>query len=209
MQQVIPFTDLQDAQTSLDNGGRFFNILTKADDGVITGAELGKVAGCFADKQKMALFLDLATAELADSDKHQLLQMLSPDLRSGIELQKPARWLPSEALAQGVAGASAIVTGVPKLVESKSEFNGFIMVPIMTGSVTTFMMVPLVDAYDVYEVRDEASDDAFLIAHAKGKAELDGRRTQFAGVLKDLKASKDECEASRIFLEAIYHRELA
>ena len=134
MQQVIPFSDLQDAQTSLDNGGRFYNILTKADDGVITGAELGKVAGCFADKQKMALFLDLAMAELADSDKDQVVQMLSPGLRAGMESQKPTWWLPSEALAQGGVGASAIVTGVPKLVESKSEFKGFIMIPIMAGT---------------------------------------------------------------------------
>ncbi|MFK7817288.1 MAG: hypothetical protein AB8G99_01105 [Planctomycetaceae bacterium] len=208
MQQVIPFTNFQDAQTSLDNGGRFFNILTKADDGVITGAELGKVAGCFADKQKMALFLDLAMAELSDSDKDQVVHMLSPDLRAGIDSHKPAWWLPSEALAQGVAGASAIVTGVPKLVESKTEFNGFIMVPIMTGTVTTFMMIPLVDAYDVYEVRDEASDEAFLVAHAKSSSELDGRRVQVAGVLKDLKESKEDCEASKLFLEVVYHREL-
>lgn len=209
MQQVIPFSDLQDAQTSLDNGGRFYNILTKADDGVITGAELGKVAGCFADKQKMALFLDLAMAELADSDKDQVVQMLSPGLRAGMESQKPTWWLPSEALAQGGVGASAIVTGVPKLVESKSEFKGFIMIPIMAGTVPTFTMIPMVDAYDVYELRDEASDEAFLIAHAKGSAELDGRRTQVAGVLKELRASKDECEASKMFLEAVYHRELA
>ncbi len=208
MQQVIPFSDLQDAQTSLDNGGRFYNILTKADDGVITGAELGKVAGCFADMQKMALFLDLAMSELPASDKDHVVQMLSPGLRAGMESHKPARWLPSEALAQGVPGASAIVTGVPKLVESKSEFSGFIMIPIMAGSVTTFMMIPLVDAYDVYEIRDEASDDAFLVAHAKSSAELDGRRTQVAGVLKDLKASKDECEASKMFLEVVYHRAL-
>ena len=172
MQQVVPFSDLQDAQTSLDNGGRFYNILTNADDGVITGAELGKVAGCFTDKQKMALFLDLAMAELPDSDKDQVVQMLSPGLRADMESHKPAWWLPSEALAQGVAGASAIVTGVPKLVESKSAFSGFIMVPIMTGTVTTFMMIPLIDAYDVYEVRDEASDEAFLVAHAKANAEL-------------------------------------
>ena len=50
-------------------------------------------------------------------------------------------------------------------IDSKSDFKGFIMIPISTGSVMTFSMVPIIDQYDVYEIRETEIDQSFLIAH--------------------------------------------
>ena len=77
----------------------------------------------------------------------------------------------------------------------------------MAGSVMTFMMVPIIDQYDVYELKDEASSGSFLIAHAKGATKLPQARIKVAGVLKELKAKKDEENASKKFLEAVYYME--
>ena len=62
MKKIEPYKNINEATLSLDNGGRFYNVLTKSDDGIISSSELGKVAGLFIDKQKMVLFLDLATS---------------------------------------------------------------------------------------------------------------------------------------------------
>lgn len=43
MKKVSPYQNLNTALKSLDNGGRFYNILTKAEDGIINQAEIGKV----------------------------------------------------------------------------------------------------------------------------------------------------------------------
>ena len=48
----MPYRTVRNALTSIDNGGRFYNLLTKANDGNISTSELGKVAGSFSDKQK-------------------------------------------------------------------------------------------------------------------------------------------------------------
>ena len=56
MKKVNPYKSQAAALKSLDNGGRFFNVLTKADDGQITSAELSKVAGAFSNKQLMNLY---------------------------------------------------------------------------------------------------------------------------------------------------------
>jgi hypothetical protein len=52
MDKIIPFKYLDDILSIFDNGGRFYNLLTKANDGNISQEELSKVAGLFSDKQK-------------------------------------------------------------------------------------------------------------------------------------------------------------
>lgn len=207
MKKITPYPSLQEAKEALDNGGRFYNLLTKADDGVISKAELGKVAGVFNDKQKMMLFLTLAISELHENDRNVIVHTLSEDLRTLYHQHKPQELLPSEVATQGDLSANVILEGIPKLIESKSDFNGFIMIPTMAGSVMTFIMVPIIDEYDVYELKDEASAASFTIAHTKRSAKLPEKKIKVAGVLKELKAKEDEEKASKKFLEAVYYVE--
>lgn len=204
MKKIIPFKNIDEAISMLDNGGRFYNILTKADDGIITKAELGKVAGVFNSKQQMILFFYLSISNLDEHKKKSVISKLGTDLQMIYTKYKPVELSPLEANTQGVIASNTIISGIPKLKESKSDFKGFIMIPISTGSSTTFAMIPIIDVYDVYELRDEHTDTNFIIAHAKGKNKLPEKKIKVAGVLKELKSDKKEKVASQKYLEAIY-----
>jgi hypothetical protein len=73
MEIVKPYTEINKAVISLDNGGRFYNLLTKAKDGIINQAELGKSGGIFNDKQKMILFLELSISKLRHNEKEIII----------------------------------------------------------------------------------------------------------------------------------------
>ena len=205
MKRIEPYKNFNEAIQSLDNGGRFYNLLTKADDGIISKAELGKVGGVFNNIQKMILFLELAASRLNPKDRVAIIARLDSDLKNAYEKYQPQRLLASEANALGIVSCNAIVTGVPKHVKTSKQFNGFILIPVSTGKVTAFTVVPLIEKYDVYEIRDELSDSEFLIAHARGSRRLPEERLEIAGIIKELKASKTEEKGSKIFLEALYH----
>lgn len=207
MKKIVPFKDVDDAITQLDNGGRFYNLLTKADDGVITTAELGKVGGIFNDKQQMILFLELSLSRLNEEQRQAVILKLDMDLKLLYYNYQPALLGATEASSKAIIAQNTIITGIPKLKESKTDFNGFIMMPIMVGSVTTFTMIPIIDIYDVYEISDETTAQPILIAHSKSSEKLPEKEIQIAGVIKELKKNKEEKVASKIFLEAVYYLE--
>lgn len=208
MKQIEPYKNIDDAISNLDNGGRFYNILTKADDGIISKSELGKVGGIFNDKQQMILFFELSISKLNEVKRNVVISKLEEDLQKIYLKYKPIELLPSEVHSKGVLASNVIITGIPRLTESKSDFIGFIMIPITVGNITTFSMIPLIDMYDVYELRDEKSDTNFLIAHSKETKKLPEKRIKVAGVLKELRSDKNEKKASKKFLEAVYHMEI-
>ena len=205
MKQITPFRNLAEASQALDNGGHFLSFRSRKDDGIITKAELRRAAGAFSNKQKMMLFLELSMTGLSESEQTQIVRQLEPGLQAVYQEYKPARFNAKEAREQGEISQGLIVTGIPKMLHSAKEFRGFIMIPINTGTVTTFTMIPLIDRYDVYEIRDEATDVTCLVAHAKGKQKLPEHKIQVAGVLKELKAKKDEPQENDKFLEVLYH----
>ncbi len=204
MEQIIPFTSQHEALTVLDNGGRFYNLITKANDGNITSAELSKVVGLMSDKQKMVLYLELSLSKLSNDSRKEILKALSPDLKAAIKKYPTQYLLPSEAQKKGVLAQNAVIEGVPKYVESKSDFSGFVMIPIMSGKVTTFMMVPIFDEYNVYELRDNTSSETFFIAHSKESERLPEKRMTFGGILKEMKKEEDENAPASNYLEIHY-----
>lgn len=205
MRKIVPYKTQRNALAALDNGGRFYNIFTEADDGEISTVELARVAGAFTDKQKMFLYLDMALARLDQDAAKGVINSLSNELKRAYGQFKPAHYIPSEAKARGIASKSAIVTGIPHYVKSNADFAGFIMIPVSTGKTTTFMMVPMIDHYDVYEVRDEDSSEDFLVAHTRGTTKLARETTAFGGILKTLQKDKKENARQRLFLEAMYY----
>ncbi len=201
MKKIEPYKNINEATLSLDNGGRFYNVLTKSNDGIISSSELGKVAGLFIDKQKMVLFLDLAISNFDVNTKEKIVDSLDVSLRSTYEKYKSHELLPSEAYDKGILSSNSIITGFPKKIDSKSDFNGVIFIPVGNSMIA----IPLIDKYDVYEIRDEVSDNTFLIAHARGAIVLPEKKIKVAGVLKELKSNKNEKKASKKFLEALYY----
>ncbi len=205
MRKIAPYRTRRNALAALDNGGRFYNILTQADDGEISTAELAKVAGAFTDKQKMFLYLDMSLSRLDKEDADSVLNSMSSDLKRSYRQFKPKHYRPSEASKRGRASKSATVTGIPHYVKSNSDFNGFIMIPVSTGKVTTFVMVPIIDHYDVYEVRDIESSEDFLVAHARGATKLTKTPTTIGGILKQLQNDKKKNAKHRLYLEALFY----
>ena len=186
MKRIIPYKEVNEAVLSLDNGGRFYNLLTKSNDGLINQSELGKVGGLFNDKQKMILFLEMSMSSLNSEEKEIILSKLDEDLKQTYTKYKSQKLLPSEANTKGIVAANAILTGVPKLIDKKSDFNGFIMVPIMAGKAMTFVMIPIIDNYNVYELRDDKTSETFLIAHSRNSEKLPSEKIIIAGLLREL-----------------------
>lgn len=205
MKRIIPYKEVNEAVLSLDNGGRFYNLLTKSNDGLINQSELGKVGGLFNDKQKMILFLEMSMSSLNSEEKEIILSKLDEDLKQTYTKYKSQKLLPSEANTKGIVAVNAILTGVPKLIDKKSDFNGFIMVPIMAGKAMTFVMIPIIDNYNVYELRDEKTSETFLIAHSRNSEKLPSEKIIIAGLLKELQSGKNDNNKKIKFLEANYY----
>ena len=205
MRKIIPYKTQRNALASLDNGGRFYNMFTYSNDGEISKSELAKVAGLFSDKQKMFLFLDMSLAELDNNAVKSIHNSMTTELQLDYRRYKAARYTPAQAIVKGNASQSAIITGIPHYIKSKSDFTGFIMMPIITGNVTTFIMIPITDRYDIYEVHDLESPDIFVIAHAKGAKKLSDQPTRFGGIIKQLKKGKNSKSNDELYLEALYY----
>ena len=206
MKQIVPYQNITEALIQLDNGGRFYNLFTKAEDGEITVAELSKVAGMFNEKQKLVLFLELSMSQLPKEDQVAIIAKLDDQLRKDFLKYKAQELMASEAEVRGVLAANAIITGVPVVKDSKSEFKGIILIPISTGKVTTFIPIPIIDQYDIYEIRDDHSSETFLIAHYHGKEKLPAEKIKVAGVLKKIEVKIDGVKKDQKFLEINYYQ---
>jgi hypothetical protein len=55
MREITPYTTKRGLQKTLDNGGRFYNFFTDADDNVVSRAELAKAAGVGCDRHAAGL----------------------------------------------------------------------------------------------------------------------------------------------------------
>jgi hypothetical protein len=205
MRRIKPYKTTRNALASLDNGGRFYNLLTQAKDGNVTSAEVARVAGVFNDKQRMVLYLEMSLSELDERSIKNIRSSLSDDLRSAYRRYSPQRLLPSEAQGKGKVAGSAIITGIPQFVKANSDFVGFVMIPMSTGKSTTIMMIPMIDQYDVYEIRDEVTSKEFLIAHARGTTKLPECVVRCGGILKELKTAKKGSGRPKKFLEGLYY----
>ncbi|SFU40077.1 hypothetical protein SAMN05216480_102265 [Pustulibacterium marinum] len=205
MKALVPYTSVTEALPALDNGGRFYNWSSKANDGEITEAEVAKTGQIYIGTQKLILYLEMMLLGLSHNEQQSILNRLSPDLTKAYRKYQPKCWLPSQVQQSGVAASNAIVTGIPKLIDKKSEFQGFIMIPIAAGSTTVMTMIPLIEAYNVYELRDEATSETFIIAHTKQNAPLPEQRVVVGGILKKLKSDAKDTEEKQLFLEVQYH----
>ena len=203
MRKITPYKSYRYALASLDNGGRFYNLRSKANDGDITSAELGKAAGVFSDRQKMILYLEMSLLDLEAEMRAKVYSHLSDDLKAMLSRLQPAIYSPAEANQKAEVSQSAIITGIPRLIDSKTRFTGFIMVPISTGDTTTFTMIPIFDQYDVYELTDADTEEDFFIAHNRSSRKLPEQLIRCGGVIKELKGEKDQ-EPGK-FLEMLYY----
>ena len=206
MREIVPYTDRFELQQAIDNGGRFYNIFSKAGDSVVTKGELAKAAGVCGADHRAILFLELAKWELDVYDQNWIVDLLEPKLRDRYESMKPSRLKPSEVEKQGKLGSAVIATGYLRYLEDQTKLNGFITVPIMVGNVTTYSMVPIYQNYAIFEMFDDEANQSAncLIALVKDETLDHHGPSRIGGLLRELK-SKDEPAACSHFLEAYYY----
>ncbi|WP_198555282.1 hypothetical protein [Siphonobacter sp. SORGH_AS_0500] len=190
MEEIKPYTTFEEALRDLDNGGRFYNLFTQAADDIITQAELSKVSGMFFAKQQMILFLEMALSKLDETEKAEVLSKLDESLQSCYQQYKPQRLASLRTDEKGKLTSSTIITGIPKLQESKSYLNGFIMIPVGKS----FTIVPIMDLYQVYEIAEEGSSYQVIMANSKSKTKLTLPETSLTvgGVWKKFTSSYGE-----------------
>lgn len=199
MEKITPFKDVAEALSSLDNGGRFYNVFSRPNDDKITLAEVGKVAGLFLGKQKEMLYLELAMTGLAATDKAALREKFDEDLKSSYNKFKASYLSPAAVASAGVVSSNIILRGIPALVDSGSRLKGFILVPAGPA----FTMIPISEMYDTYEISDDAGTATFLIVTEKDKEKLPQQAITVGGVLKESRDSDDA--PADLFLEVSYY----
>lgn len=207
MKHIIPFKSFQEAIEAFDNGGKFFNLFSHAHDGVVSPAELGKLAGVVSDKQAMILYLVMSISRLDNRSRERVLARLDSQLFDMYEKYRPVHMSLEQMIDRGKAGISATLVGSIKKISTSTDLGGSIMVPVMVGSETSFTMVPLEDSYEVYELSSEYTDKVAKIAHHKDKVSLPERKLRVGGMLTALSHSDDLNENKAVFLEAQFYIE--
>jgi hypothetical protein len=205
MNNITPFYSSVDAIKALDNGGRFYNLFTKAEDGVISKSELARTGGVFSDHDKMMLYLEMSLSELGQSARENVLSHLDDKLHKYYLENIPAKLSLDKVQEIGAKSQTAIISGEVSGMFSKSDSPGFIIVPVMIGSVPTYMMSPITDQYIVYPIQSKESDQTLVLAYPKGKPELPTGRVSVGGVLKELYSDNKSSSAKSLYMEAAYY----
>ena len=204
MKQIIPYTSFQDAIQAFDNGGKIFNLFSHAKDGVVSPAELGKVAGVTQDHQAMILYMMMSISHLDNRSRERILARLDSELFEWYEKYRPVHMSVNQLAEYGKAGISTTIVGTPKKLSTSTDFGGSILVPIGVGAVTSFTIVPIATTYEVYELSSEESDAVITVAHHKEKSPLPERKLRIGGMLTSLSQSDDIDQPNKIFLEVQY-----
>lgn len=205
MKKIESYLSIDEAVQSLDSRGEF--ILTKAENGVISKLELGKVGGDFNDNQQMILFLEMLILKLNDTDKKTVISKLDEELNRIYKKYKPQHLLISEANLNGIISSNVIIKGIPKVIPPKSDFKGFTKFPIYNDNLTTTMIIPLLYEYDVYELKDGEFSEIVTIASLKDSGMLPEKKITVGGVLKEFTRDEKEIKATAKFLEIGYYSE--
>lgn len=204
MKEIKPFRSYDEAIKSLDNGGHFYNVFTKAKDETISSAELRKAAGVFSSKQSMILYLELSLSALSALNREHVINHLSEELTDIYNQYKPVILSSFQDIRLPDTSKTVLVKGTAKLVDSKTEFKGFIMVPVMINNITTFTTVPIIDSYNVYEFIGQNSESKMMIAHAKCGNILPDSKILCGGFLKELQKEESNDGEKESFLEVVY-----
>ncbi|MDO8968698.1 hypothetical protein [Algoriphagus sp.] len=207
MKQIIPYTSYHEAIESFDNGAKFFNLFSHAHDGVVSPAELGKVAGVTHDKQAMILYLMMSISRLDNKSRERILARLDSELFKCYEKYRPVHMSLDQLLELGKPGISCTLVGTPKKVSSSISLGATIMVPVVVGAVTSFTMVPIENSYEVYELCSEESDAVVMVAHDNEKESLPERNLRIGGMLTSLNHFGEGDQAQKVFLEAQFYME--
>lgn len=191
--RLVPFfADLPDAISSLDNGGRIYNVLSNAGDGVVTPGELARAAGEVSAGWRAALHFWLATLRLDDQDRDLLFERLDPKARRTVERYPPMVLGSSKVDRSKHLDRLALVSGCPRVT---AGFDGLGLFP-SRGAVS---WQPITDHMDVWFVNR-------TVAAARNRVSMSpDEPLTFAGILRPM----DGIEGATLFLEVLMYARCA
>ncbi len=156
------------------------------------------------------LFFEMAQQALAPQGRSRAVAALGPKARKDRQKFLPLTLRPSLVESKGKAGACVIVEGYLRFLKNKTQFTGMMMMPIVSGGVTTFIMIPLYDQFDVYEVFDDRRmrRPYCVLAATRGVKFPSGDPVRLGGILRKMEAEKTTKRQHRFYLEACYYTRL-
>lgn len=203
MEQITLFKSASQAIDNLDNGGQFYNIFTKADDDLISQSEVSKVAGASLQKQKAVLFLNLAMSKLSAREQQEIEGRFDDKLSDNFQKYSPQSINSNAELESLDAGTGVIISGTPRKIEGEGIISGFISIPV----IDVFTLIPISETYIVYEIKDEVSGEAVLVAHDKDTGLLPESPIKIAGVIKQFQLTQEDESEFQKFIEVDFYTE--
>jgi hypothetical protein len=201
VRELKPYRTVAGAKAALDNGGRFYNLLSMADDDRISKAELNRAAGVFRGEQRAFLFLHMALVDLTESQRAEVVSLLDSPLAKRYERHGPRRLKASEMTGASNAGQLVVVEGYPRFYKRETQRT---VVPMMVGKV--MMPVPVevhYDGYQLFETPNAKGTPGYLfVKHPR--AMLAGSFTRFGGVGRPHRSEDASGGHSVVLLEPLY-----
>lgn len=208
MRAIRPYRTLAGAKRALDNGGRFYNLLSRADDEEVTAGELSRAAGVHSLGTEAFLFLDLALSELTEQDRTEVISLLEPRLRARYRAAAAPLIEPSQLDQHRKAGRSVMVEGQFGYQDEQEALTGLIMIPI--GATGAMIPIPAYERYRLYSVSDSPEEEPspVLVAAPKTSRDLAGLEVRLGGEFKEIELRVDGKAKKTLFLEGMYYTQL-
>jgi hypothetical protein len=204
MREIKPYKTLKGAKAALDNGGRFLNLFARAGDDRITSDELTKAAGVFLHESLAFLFLDMALADLPETQRQQVVGLLAREVGERYRFGRPKSFKPSQA-SKRKPGELIIVEGVPAYVEKVvQKRQSFIYIP-------DGIMIPISidDHFQTYDLKDDQAlpgPSLPMIRPAQARR-LENRAARFGGLLKEF-TLEGKPKKKGVYFEPVYFTRL-
>ncbi len=210
MREIKPFKTLRGLEQAIDNGGRFYNLFSHAEDSVVSRGELAKAAGVYSSNDTAFLFLEMARQDLSPYEQDTVVEMLEPELQREFRKRRPKTIAPDLVDTEGKAGTTVIMAGYPQFVENKTEFQCYIQIPVMVGKVTTYTQIPIFDQFDVYEVFNDKrmQKPSSVVARSRGKRLNHDGPIRFGGIVRKLDYNNGEERVHNFYVETVFYTKL-
>jgi hypothetical protein len=206
MREINPCRTVEQARVVMDNGGHFYNVLTRAGDRVVTQQELEKAARSSFSGADLFLFLELLLSEMGGQERAEVVELLEPQVRSRYLAERPVELSPAELDRRGEANEAVIVTGTLTEVGVIRRKTGTMLIAPVAGSVEAAIAVPVDEDWRLYRISTTAGEGGArtLLAVPSSVAEPPPGVLRVGGVLRPRDTPGEPLPDSDLFLEASY-----
>ena len=211
MREISPTLSLDQIFDLLDNGGRFWNILTRAADGIISMSELAKAAEAPPKQIGPFIFLRMMLDPLSEEDRLAVGARLTPHILRALEGCTPLKCTPSIFPPSQQDGDPVIIVGVAQEAD-QAQFRRLlvpeiVIQPSLEWPALTTEDQPITLSHHVYVLKDgEAPTRSALVAPSKEDPLPNGVVMAVGGSLRF--ARKEAAGTRYPYLHPLYFRQL-